>query len=302
MGAGGKGLPGLTLPSLTSWQSRCASVPGNSHPSTSSIGIRRITLGLIPALGLSFGLAACVSIWNPESGDRRTIQVDHMEQVYVGAGPFLMGSTNDDPHAKPDEFPQHHVELDSFWIDMTEVTNAQYAVCVEQEACVAPLHSRHFGRPELADHPVIGVTWYEAQDYCEWAGRRLPTEAEWEKAARGVDGRIFPWGNDPPTPERAAFDLKDGTRPVGSYPEGASPYGALDMAGNAWEWVADTYDPDYYSVSPEVNPTGPPVSVNNRGVRGGAWNTAPFTVRAANRFWSFPRRDYFDGFRCASSP
>lgn len=256
--------------------------------------------GALVALS-AVGLAGC-ALLPVESGDTRTSSTDGMVEIYVAAGTFLMGSAADDPAAKPDEFPQHVVDLDAFWIDKTEVTNSQYALCVEQGACDPPLHSRRFGLSELAEHPVLGVTWYEAQAYCAWAGRRLPTEAEWEKAARGDDGRIYPWGNDPPTAARAAYDLKDGTRPVGSFPDGASPYGALDMAGNAWEWVADTYHPDYYAVSPDRNPPGPPESVNNRGVRGGAWNTAPFTMRAANRFWSFPRRDYFDGFRCASTP
>jgi len=245
-------------------------------------------------------LAGC-SPAGPESGDLRTQAIDGMEQVYVGAGPFVMGSDPNDPSSEPDEWPAHRVVLGGFWIDRTEVTNAQYGLCVAAGACRPPLHSRRFGRPELEDHPVLGVTWYEAGDYCRWAGRRLPTEAEWEKAARGTDGRAYPWGDGPPSAEVANFDQLFGeTTPVGSFPAGASPYGAFDLAGNAWEWVADTYDDAYYQVSPARDPQGPPESVNWRVVRGGSWNTAAGALRSANRFWSFPRRDYFDGFRCAS--
>lgn len=223
-----------------------------------------------------------------------------MEQVFVGEGEFLMGSTAADPDAEADEFPQHAIHLEGFWIDRTEVSNRQYALCVDAKVCDPPLHSRHFGRPDVDDHPVIGVSWFEAAEYCAWAERRLPSEAEWEKAARGTDGRIFPWGDEAPTPARAAYDLGDGTTPVGTHPEGASPYGALDMAGNAWEWTADTYDPEYYAVSPREDPPGPRESVNWRVIRGGSSNTAPRALRAANRFWAFPKRGYFDGFRCAS--
>jgi formylglycine-generating enzyme required for sulfatase activity len=259
------------------------------------------SIGVTVLIFLTVGLSGCGGQGEVHSGDRRISAIDGMEQVFVESGLFTMGSSVDDPQANADELPQHEVTLDSFWIDRTEVTNAQYAACIAAGACSAPVHSTHFGRPELENHPVFGVSWFEAVAYCAWAGRRLPTEAEWEKAARGADERLYPWGNEAPSSDRLNFDLQhEGTFPVGSFPAGASPYGALDMAGNVWEWTADTYDSAYYASSPSDNPPGPPESVNWRVIRGGAWNTAPRAVRAANRFWSFPKRDYFDGFRCAA--
>jgi formylglycine-generating enzyme required for sulfatase activity len=237
----------------------------------------------------------------PRSGELSVSVVDGAAMVFVPAGEFLMGAAAADPDADPDERPEHRVYLDAFWVDRLEVTNAMYAACVGAGGCTPPAHSRHYGPSEYQGHPVLGVSWNQAVAYCAWAGRRLPTEAEWEKAARGPDGRRFPWGNEAPDPTRLNFDrLVDDTVRVGSYPPGASPYGALDMGGNVWEWVSDGYDPDYYARSPAVNPTGGD-SVSRRGLRGGSWNTGAANVRATNRFWAFPGRNDTDGFRCALS-
>jgi len=231
---------------------------------------------------------------------------DNADLVCVPAGEFLMGSADSDRDAENSEKPQHKVELDAFWIDRTEVTNAQYNQCVQAGKCTASSYasdSRYNGDTQ----PVVGVTWNDATTYCEWAGRRLPTEAQWEKAARGTDGRLYPWGNQMATCDYAVvavtYDSETGcgkktTWPVGSKPRGASPYGALDMAGNVWEWVEDRYDAEYYANSPLKNPTGPS-SGSDRLLRGFGWYYDTGGVRAAYRGYADPDTplDYF-GFRC----
>jgi formylglycine-generating enzyme required for sulfatase activity len=227
---------------------------------------------------------------------------DGMAMVYVPAGEFTMGSADGDPDASDAEKPQHKVYLDAFWIDRTEVTKEQYQKCVATDQCVAPGCS---GTGQ-ADHPVVCVSWQDAANYCAWAGRRLPTEAEWEKAARGLStgsggGRIYPWGNEPPNDKRCNFNNNVGdTTAVGNYPDGVSPYGALDMAGNVWEWTTDWYDEKYYAGSPVQNPTGP-ASGQARVVRGGSWQNLQRTIRAANRARLAPVGVVTSnvGFRCA---
>lgn len=221
--------------------------------------------------------------------------------VFVPAGEFDMGSPIEDPRADDDEVPLHRVYLDAFWIDRTEVTNSMYNLCIEAGACAPPARSVFHSNPEYANHPIVGVSWDQATAYCGWAGRRLPSEAEWEKAARGLDGRMYPWGDSSPTDELANFNkLVNEPSPVGSYPKGASPYGALDMAGNAWEWTQDGYTSGYYSISPARNPVSES-PVNRRVLRGGNWDSNAEGIRAANRFWAFPGRNDTDGFRCAES-
>ena len=254
----------------------------------------------------------------PQAGDTQTRGKDGMVMVYVPDGEFAMGSNSDS--GRYGEMPQHNVYLDAFWIDRTAVTSDQFRKCVEAGFCPAPTMCDD-GAPAYedgskTDHPVVCVGWDQARTYCEWAGARLPTEAEWEKAARGTDGRVYPWGSSfdgarlNSCDRNCEFDWKDSdvddgyarTAPVGSYPAGVSPYGALDMAGNVWEWVADWWDPAYYASSPERNPAGPPAGVQ-RVLRGGAWGNAWYNVRAASRGYDFsaPRTGYI-GFRCAGSP
>jgi formylglycine-generating enzyme required for sulfatase activity len=211
------------------------------------------------------------------------------------------------------------VSLNAFWIDQTEVTNAMFATFLNE-------HSNLLGNRlialdindedthiHLADgfwqadqgyeaHPVMEVTWYGAVAYCSWAGRRLPTEAEWEKAARGTDEHIYPWGNDEPSADMLNFDYDIGnTTIVGSYPKGASPYGALDMAGNVWEWAADWYVQTYYVNSPSANPLGPDSGIF-RVLRGGAWNYRDTYARSIHRSIADPVVSHdFIGFRCVRS-
>ena len=234
---------------------------------------------------------------NPVIGSTMTGE-DGITLFYIPAGVFTMGSNSDDS-------PEHLVNLDAFWIDQTEVTNSMYAKCVEAGICNPPnssaskTRSSYYGNSQFNNYPVIYVNWNMAKAYCEWVDRRLPTEAEWEKAARGTDGRIFPWGNDPPNTNLLNYNNTVGdTTEVGKYPNGASLYGAVDMAGNVWEWVADWYDTAYYLGSPSFNPPGP-VSGTNRVDRGGSWGNSETKIRSAYRYGLNPiSADDSLGFRC----
>jgi formylglycine-generating enzyme required for sulfatase activity/serine/threonine protein kinase len=235
-----------------------------------------------------------------------------MELVRVGAGEFLMGSDpKRDSLAYGDEQPQRRVHLEEYWMGRYPVTNAQYQAFVAATGKGAPSHWSEGNIPKGKEtHPVVEVNWDDAAAFCEWASRlagveiRLPTEAEWEKAARGTDGRIYPWGDERPDSERCNFDDHLGdTTPVGRYsPAGDSPYGCADMAGNVWEWVSDWYDEDYYKNSPRENPAGPATG-SSRVLRGGSWFINVRGVRSAYRGWNDPDfRNDLVGFRCARSP
>jgi eukaryotic-like serine/threonine-protein kinase len=236
----------------------------------------------------------------PAPGAVQVSAKDGMEMVYVPAGDFSMGSLA----GTSDEQPVHTVTLAAYWIDKTEITNVMYSQCVQAGDCQKPqnqsnTHFSYFLNPEFANYPVVNLKWSSAQKYCAWAGRRLPTEAEWEKAARGTDGRTYPWGNGDPNATLLNFNTPAGDAVrVGSYPHGASPYGALDMAGNLREWVADWYDPGYYAVSPQSNPTGL-AEGQYKVVRGGSWHSDLYSVRSSDRAYQAPdTRDKTIGFRC----
>jgi len=217
-----------------------------------------------------------------------------MVLVYIPAGTFEMGSEDGDG----DERPVHSVYLDAFWMDQTEVTLARFREFMAAESYSA----NPCGNGD--DYPVTCVSWIDAQAYCEWAGRRLPTEAQWEKAARGeLVGAKYPWGDEDPvcTPgatNGAQFKGCSGdAEPVKTFsPNG---YGLYDMVGNLWEWVLDWYDYDYYSSSPESNPGSPP-SGTLRVLRGGSWFNIGHYLRVANRSYESPDARYlYFGFRCA---
>ena len=232
-----------------------------------------------------------------------TSEIDGMQMVFVPAGEFIMGSED----GAGDESPVHTVYLDAYWIDLTEVTNDQYRMCVEAGACDYSGDTRHFRNLNSNDHPVVWVDWYDANDYCQWAGRELPTEAQWEKATRGTDGRTYPWGEGVDCSLVNFGECNNNTKtsqtsPVGTFLNGASPYGAPDMAGNVWEWTADWYYEDYYALAPMDNPTGPESGVY-RVMRGGSWSSSGEYVRSAVRgtFIFTNYKTYIVGFRCAQS-
>jgi len=248
-----------------------------------------------------FILTACRS--NAATGPTM-IGEDGMTLVYVPEGEFTMGSDN----GESDEKPVHRVYLDAFWIDQTEVTNKQYAACVSDGGCTPPFDASSYTRPsyfgtaKFDEFPVISVNWNQANAYCSWAGRELPTEAQWEKAARGTDAHIYPWGDDAPNRNLRNYNSNAGdTTKTGNYKTGKSFYGAYDMAGNVWEWVNDWYGDTYYQRSPSSNPLGPDVG-QYRVMRGGSWYDNSYIVRSAIRYWFDPAiSDDISGFRCARS-
>ncbi len=231
--------------------------------------------------------------------------------IYIPAGEFTMGSN----HGDSDEKPVHKVYLDGYYIGKYEVTNRQYKKFCDATGYPYPTPDPGFPGMDnyfenYPDYPVVNETWYGAVAYCKWAGLRLPTEAEWEKAARGTDGRKYPWGNSESGTNKANYWIGDNgqddsyhyTSPVGSFPRGISPYGCYDMAGNAFEWCSDGYDANYYRHSPYKNPKGP-ASDSFRVNRGGSWRFSVWEIRCSFRNWPAPdyrRKDF--GFRVARSP
>ncbi len=241
------------------------------------------------------------------------------EMVTVPAGWFLMGSDKKvDKNAYSAEMPQHKVYLDAFEIDKFEVTTVQFLRFVLATDRPPLLDWRYDGgnfQEAMATHPVMHVSWFDADAFCKWAGKRLPTSAEWEKAARGEDGRLYPWGNQPAGLSRSNFGRTGLSGPVRDRPErlmlyppiisvdkyenAVSPYGAYQMAGNVAEWTADWYDPNYYKVSPDRNPKGPE-NGTQKAFRGGGWVDSTPAVRPAQRNGTDPKvKMNWLGFRCA---
>ncbi len=224
-----------------------------------------------------------------------------VEMVFVPGGEFTMGGED----GNRDEKPVHRVYVDAFYMDKYEVTNALYAACVNEGGCSQPHDPVYYNDAGYTSHPVVYVDWNQAVGYCRWRGARLPSEAEWEKAARGPDERTYPWGEDLDCSKANYIGCNGGTSAVGSHENSASPYGAYDLSGNAWEWVADWYDGNYYETlgGNACNPPGP-ASGKFRVLRGGAWLYNEFGVRSSNRDWLEPTSIYMPdgiGFRCALS-
>jgi len=256
----------------------------------------------------------------PGLGSTQISPKDGMAMVFIPEGDFIMGNSADEALANCkkfsnncergwflDEEPSHRVYLSAFWIDQTEVTNGMYALCVQAGFCAMPhktgsaSRSSYYGDSRYQNYPIIYVDWDDARTYCQWAGKRLPTEAEWEKAARGPNGFIYPWGNGDPANGYLNYKgLIGDTTLVGSYPEGTSYYHVFDMAGNLWEWVADWYGENYYVQSPDHNPTGPATG-SKRVFRGGAWveMSNEGDIRTTARASGGPdNANNYIGFRC----
>jgi|CXWL01.1.fsa_nt_gi iron(II)-dependent oxidoreductase len=251
-------------------------------------------------------------LWTPQDEAERLGAMEVPSgMTLVPAGSFLMGSDpRKDRAAGPQEQPQHQVYLDTFRIDQFEVSNVAYLRFVLGTGVDWPKFWRENPFPEKAAlHPVINVSWYEADAFCRWAGKRLPTEAEWEKAARGGDGRIFPWGNEPAGWIKSNIAHPGSKRGfkypplanINRYDKGTSPYGVYQMAGNVSEWVSDWFDPEYYRQGHDKNPPGPK-NGELKVFRGGSWNEDPEVARSAGRNAGPPDREsYLTGFRCAKS-
>ncbi|MCE7981307.1 MAG: hypothetical protein DYG89_08965 [Caldilinea sp. CFX5] len=229
--------------------------------------------------------------------------LDMIPMTHVPAGEFVRGYAG----GFPDERFEQSLSLDEFYIDRYEVTNRQYAECVQAGRCALPRLPRsvnfanYYASSEYGNYPVIWVTWNDAVDYCSFRGKRLPTEAEWEKAARGAQGNLYPWGNDAPTNQANFNYAAQDVAPVGAFAGDLSSFGAYDLAGNVREWVSDWYQWDYYAIAPQTDPTGPGVGVT-KVLRGGSWNDIDIYIRATSRKNFLP--ESFDsnlGFRCASS-
>ena len=213
--------------------------------------------------------------------------------AYIPTGEFTMGSEV----REKNEMPIHTVYLDGYWMDQTPVTNAMYLLCMNAGQCETPTNG-YYTYSAFADYPVVFVSWDKANAYCEWTDSHLPTEAEWEKAARGTDQRSFPWGEGFDC-SKANYDSCVGsTTIVNRYESGKSPYGLYDMAGNVWEWTADWYDENYYANTPLSNPLGAATG-DFRVLRGGAWGFVNFDMRTSYRYKKLPETSTNNiGFRC----
>ncbi len=281
---------------------------------------------MIAAVGLVGFLVACISLSSGCSGAIRNVRPaqikitkkivqgtgkDAVPMVYVPAGAFMRGSPTG--RGEDDQKPQRSITLNAFYIDQYAVSMAHYRRCVEAGSCTEPNKDEicNWGVDGREDHPINCVSWHQSKGYCEWVGKRLPTEAEWEKSAKGNDGRLFSWGNELPSCELTNYNASSQmgqdkychgrTIPVGEYPGAASPYGVVQMTGNVYQWASDWYGKTYYQESPDKNPQGP-TSGKYRIVRGGSWFNVARDLKVELRGLIPPgTRLNYVGFRCAKN-
>ena len=281
------------------------------NPSPKQIGQAEDTLDIAYKLGLDDEQQLVYSQLQqriPQShkrGHGKTVstKVHDSSMVLVPAGEFIMGSMAGDP----DEQPVRKVYLDAFWMDKDQMSVGKYGTFLDATSHPSPADWDIMSKPMNQKRPVVNVDWTDADAYCRWAGKRLPTEAEWEKAARGTDGRTYPWGNQLPTDLHANMKKEVWNNhvvltPVGFFEAGRSPYGVYDMAGNVWEWTNDWYSKDSYKTGPSRNPAGPPKG-DYKVVRGGSWGSSPKDLRSSDRESRLPSFGSLGtGFRCAKTP
>ncbi|MDD2920707.1 MAG: SUMF1/EgtB/PvdO family nonheme iron enzyme [Anaerolineales bacterium] len=312
----GIGLIAFAIFALAVWG--LSSIPASPAPNVTATATSQATVTLLAPTETPVPATPTIiptptlGIGSTEISDK-----DGMTLLYVPAGKFTMGDKAEDALAEckkyrsdcqlswfTDEQPPHEVFLDAFWIDQTEVTNAMYAKCVDDGSCKSPSNTGHFSDSNYANHPVVYVDWNMANTYCSWAGRQLPSEAQWEKAASWDENaqtkRVYPWGNEAPNKDLLNYNQNVGdTTKVGSYESGKSFYGAYDMAGNVWEWVSSLYKPYPYDANDGRENMS---STDTRALRGGSWNYVENFVRSAIRFRYIPAlTDNYFGFRCSRS-
>ena len=274
-------------------------------------------------------LSSCATPPTEKPGTKKLNEVDNALMVYVPSGKFLMGAKDEDLDANWHEKPQHDVYIDAYWIYQHEVSNKQFATFIAEtgyqttaeiigwsvvvgDGTFKDTPGAYWAAPEgpdsnlagLDDYPVVQVSWDDAFAYCEWAMCQLPTEAQWEKAARGTDGRTYPWGEEMPNCDLVNYNECVGSAtPTNSNLNGVSPYGALNLSGNVYEWVADYFKDDYYGQrSSKKNPQGPK-NGEYRIIRGGSWNNYERDLRASHRHSKSPDLMFNSlGFRCVCHP
>jgi formylglycine-generating enzyme required for sulfatase activity len=308
-------LSGMFLLGQDSWEpAECTDLDGDGYGSPADVSC------MYPELDCDDGNAdvypgapeLCDEVDNQCEGDEGYGEVDEgCDMVQIPAGCFDMGDPFGEGHSG--ELPVHNVCISAFEMDVHEVTNAEYAACVDDGACTLPFHTMgtwerptYYGDPAYDDFPVIWVSWDQATDYCTWAGKRLPTEAEWEYAARGgLAGKRYPWGDTISGSDANYLDSGDPWDNDTSQVEYYAPngYGLYDMAGNVWEWVNDPYDASYYQYCVDhgiVNDPPGPATGTGRMIRGGSWESATSSLRVAARYWQYPGNVYWEvGIRCA---
>jgi formylglycine-generating enzyme required for sulfatase activity len=311
--AGNKGMPGLEVSGIDvtkTYQAQLKVLVDQKHAELTAIALTNaptVTATFTPTMTMTITMTPTITTTptnQPPKGATQISPIDHMVLIYIPAGTFLQGTKLNPNFPPTSENPQRKVYLDGFWIDKTLVTNAMYRSCMTAGQCDKiinnDLENNNFTAGGALDLPVVYVTWYNAQKYCNWVGGSLPTEAQWEKAARGSkDDRTYPWGDNDPNPSMLNFNnLLGSTTISGSYPTGASPYGVLDMAGNVRQWVADWYQSDYYTVAPDKNPPGPAMGTK-KVLKGGGFNDPANYVRISSRLAHPPSSPGSNrGFRC----